>query len=98
MLKRLLAQISGSVARFFVIAAALLAYLAARMIRAGATYPLLLLAGLGVAAAGSVALVVLDARTREQNIGMALLATFLAGAAVFALVFGVTWLLSNPLP
>jgi hypothetical protein len=94
--KRLLAQIMGSVTRFFVISAVLLAYLAARMLHADATYPLLLLAGLGVAAAGSVALVVVDAKGGDQSIGLALTYALLAGATAFALVFGVTWLLSSP--
>ncbi len=92
----MLRELATPSTRFFVIATGLLAFLGARMARAGATYPWVLTGALIVAAAGALILAALDARQDNRNVALALARVLAAGVLVAAAVFGLTWLLSQP--
>lgn len=96
MLKEIAGHITAPINRFFVVSVGLLAFVAARVIRAGAEYPLLLLGALVAAAIGALLMVGMDARRSGREISTTIAYTLAGGALVAAIVFAVTWLLVAP--
>ncbi len=96
MLKEIGNHIVAPINRFFVVSVGLLGFIAARVFRGGAEYPLLLIGGLVAAAVGALVMVALDAQRGSREVGAAVVYTLIGGLLIAAVAFVATWLLVVP--
>lgn len=86
--------ITHPVVVFWIIASGLVAYVLGRALPRAIPFPRTAIIVLTIGALGTAVLSVLSLRETEEPIGTILAFVVLTGAVAFAIVFGVTWLLS----